>query len=246
MAFEPHEIEWTREKASRLWDHYEQNPSVRQQCFAYQAGAEVARRIDRLLGFAKLRRILDFGCGLGDLIAACLPYLRSGQTIEGVDISPKNVEHVLRRFEGEPAFGGAWRLTSSPGPIEGGGMDLVMATEVVEHLEDADLDAALAEMRRLMTPGGALFLTTPNEENRKAGEVMCPDCGCVFHRWQHVRAWSAASLAAKMGSAGFATLRCEPVAWGESLPRRLLSRIAPFVRPAPRTGLVYLGRSRRG
>jgi len=43
--------------------------------------------------------------------------------------------------------------------LEAGAYDLILCTEVIEHI--ADSRAAIAGMARLLTPGGTLLLTTP-------------------------------------------------------------------------------------
>ncbi len=42
-------------------------------------------------------------------------------------------------------------------------------------------------------------------------EVMCPDCGCVFHQFQHVRSFTPEGLRAAVEARGFKTLRCRPL-----------------------------------
>ncbi len=45
-------------------------------------------------------------------------------------------------------------------PVADGSVDLVILSEVIEHLPDSD--AALRELHRVLRPGGGLVLTTPN------------------------------------------------------------------------------------
>jgi SAM-dependent methyltransferase len=52
-------------------------------------------------------------------------------------------------------------------------------SEVLEHLDDAALAAALGEVRRLLVPGGRLLLTVPHDEHLPDGEVICPCCGTL-------------------------------------------------------------------
>ena len=89
--------------------------------------------------------------------------------------------------------------------------------KVIEHLDDPTLDGVLVESRRILAPDGALVLTTPNEENLAREHVMCPDCGCIFHRWQHRRSWSRASLSSALLQAGFSNVRIHPITWGNEL-----------------------------
>ncbi len=94
---------------------------------------------------------------------------------------------------------------------------------MVEHLDDATLKAALASMHAMLKPGGRLVVTTPNEEDLSREWVLCPETGHVMHRWQHMRSWSAATLAQSLTAAGFQvdrTYACQAHALGPSLRDR--------------------------
>jgi SAM-dependent methyltransferase len=67
--------------------------------------------------------------------------------------------------------------------------DLVVAREVIEHIPVAELGPAIAEMKRVLRPGGGLLLTTPSKRRR------LPD--------KHFQHFSAAQLRELLGTAGF-------------------------------------------
>jgi SAM-dependent methyltransferase len=54
-----------------------------------------------------------------------------------------------------------WNLEEPPYPLPDDTYDAVVLTEVFEHLRDYPV-TALKEARRVLKPGGSLFLTTPN------------------------------------------------------------------------------------
>jgi SAM-dependent methyltransferase len=90
-------------------------------------------------------RILDAGCGTGRNI---VEYATLGE-VEGVDFSADAVEFCrLRGLEGV-----------RQAPLEHDRFDLIVATDVIEHLDDDRL--ALAELGRVAAPGGRLVLTVP-------------------------------------------------------------------------------------
>jgi ubiquinone/menaquinone biosynthesis C-methylase UbiE len=238
MRFELHEIQWTAEKSKRMWDYYGSNPKYRSAFFGFAAGRYVARMLIAQVVPAEDARLLDFSCGPGDVIAALLPYLRSTHEIHATDFSDTYVRAVAERFKGEPRFKGATLIQSLPSGLPAGYFDVVFATEVIEHLRDDELDAMLAECNRVLKPGGQVFFTTPNEEDYDAAKMMCPDCGCIYHKWQHVRTWTADSLRDRMEAAGLRTRVVKAVAW-LNWRGKLMSLLR--TRKVDRNGLVYVG-----
>jgi SAM-dependent methyltransferase len=69
---------------------------------------------------------------------------------------------LVRRFRGQevevPAF---FNLETEPAPYPDASFDGVILTEVLEHFA-FDPMACMAELNRIVKPGGFLFLTTPN------------------------------------------------------------------------------------
>jgi SAM-dependent methyltransferase len=105
-----------------------------------------------LAGEVNGRRILDAGCGSGPLSAA----LRErGAIVTGFDSSPAMVELAERRL------GGDVRLLvadlGEPLPFDNGAFDDVVVSLVLHYLPD--WTAPLAELRRVLRPGGRLLLS---------------------------------------------------------------------------------------
>ena len=61
-----------------------------------------------------------------------------------------------------------WNLEQTPYPLAAESADVVLLTEVLEHLRDYRR-AGVEEARRVLRPGGVLLLTTPNAAAREAG-----------------------------------------------------------------------------
>jgi 2-polyprenyl-3-methyl-5-hydroxy-6-metoxy-1,4-benzoquinol methylase len=242
MQFTPHEIEWTPEKTKRLWDYYGSSPKYAGMFFGYIAGKFAAKRIMADTTPTKDARLLDFSCGRGDVIAACLPLMTGNQEIYATDFSVTHVKHVNERFNAPPRFKGALLTDSLPTRYDTAFFDVIYATEVIEHLLDHELEAMLLECKRLLKPGGRIFFTTPNDEDYDAAKIRCPECGCTFHRWQHVRTWTADSLRAYMERAGFVTRLCEPEDW-LNWRGKLMSFLSR--RHIVKSGLVYVGEYKR-
>jgi len=103
-----------------------------------------------LAGDVAGRRILDAGCGSGPLTAA----LRDrGAIVTGFDSSMRMLELARQRL-GDDADLQVADL-GSPLPYADGAFDDVIASLVLHYLED--WTAPLAELRRVLTPGGRLI-----------------------------------------------------------------------------------------
>lgn len=99
-------------------------------------------------------RVLDFGCGNGDVVA----FLRGhGRDAVGIELDEARIRQSLKP-EAAPHVqlypGGI------PMPFEAGHFDWIVSTEVIEHI--ADIGRYVAEFARLLKPGGKLLVTTPD------------------------------------------------------------------------------------
>jgi SAM-dependent methyltransferase len=105
-----------------------------------------------LAGDVAGRRILDAGCGSGPLSAALLA---KGAVVTGFDASPAMVELARQRLGGKAAVQVA--DLSRPLPFADGAFDDVVVSLVLHYLRD--WTAPLAELRRVLRPGGRLMLS---------------------------------------------------------------------------------------
>jgi 2-polyprenyl-3-methyl-5-hydroxy-6-metoxy-1,4-benzoquinol methylase len=104
------------------------------------------------------RQVLDFGAGSG-LFASALRAL--GATVVCVEPDPEARQQLATR--GLPAYSTLEALRADLPAVR---FDVVTAIEVVEHLEDPLRH--LRAVRERLTPGGILFLTTPNFDSLRA------------------------------------------------------------------------------
>jgi ubiquinone/menaquinone biosynthesis C-methylase UbiE len=105
-------------------------------------------------------KILDVGCGPGELL---LNLLRKGYDARGIDIAEGMVREATATIQasGFPQFDGA-----SVGDIErlqfsNSEFDIVVASGVIEYQKNDDV--SLAEMKRVLKPGGHLILNVTNK-----------------------------------------------------------------------------------
>ena len=99
-------------------------------------------------------RVVDVGCGTGDNLGALDDV--AGRTVAGVELSEYAVRHAPPAAAGGGVRAGVARAEHLPFPT--GCADLITSMDVIEHLDD---DAALAEYRRVVRPGGLVLLTVP-------------------------------------------------------------------------------------
>jgi SAM-dependent methyltransferase len=95
-------------------------------------------------------RVLEVGCGWGAFAARMQEEL--GATVVAIDLSPRMVE--LARQRGVDAREGDVQQL----PVEDATFDCAVANCMLYHA--ADIDRALAELRRVLRPGGRLVATT--------------------------------------------------------------------------------------
>ncbi|HTW04159.1 MAG TPA: methyltransferase domain-containing protein [Streptosporangiaceae bacterium] len=106
-----------------------------------------------LAGVPAPARILDLGCGDG--AAAGLAARRNpGHHMIGLDWSAGALGRARRL--GLTVV----RTGVDPLPVASGSVDVVIMSELIEHL--VDTDSALDEVLRVLRPGGSLLLSTPN------------------------------------------------------------------------------------
>lgn len=105
-----------------------------------------------LIGEVGGRRVLDAGCGSGPLSAALVA---QGALVTGFDASPEMVELARRRL-GDDADLQVADL-SRPLPFADDSFDTAVASLVLHYLQD--WSAPLAELRRVLRPGGRLVLS---------------------------------------------------------------------------------------
>lgn len=134
-----------------LWSHVYDLPLVQRTTYwpVHDAIMSELRR-------RQCRRVLDLGCGTGQLavrIASELP----GCAVTGCDFSRGMLEHAVARSAGLPSATVRWvRGDAGHLPFHAGAFDAVVSTEAFHWFPDQG--AAAAEMHRVLAPGGLVLV----------------------------------------------------------------------------------------
>lgn len=122
-------------------------------------------------------RALDLGCGNGKTVSSLLDL---GYDTVGIDFSGRAVEACVSMF-GDAAVFVKGDVTDLP--FDDGSFDYVTAVHVLEHLDDGMLARCVSEVRRVLRPGGYVFVRsfTPDDLRSKGRED-----GEIFYRYYDV------------------------------------------------------------
>lgn len=102
------------------------------------------------------KRVLDIACGTGYGSAELAAVARS---VTGLDVSSDAIDHAREHY---PLPNLEFLQASAEQiPLPDHSFDLIVAFEVIEHLED--YPALLEQSRRLLSPSGQFIVSTPNK-----------------------------------------------------------------------------------
>lgn len=119
--------------------------------------------------------ILDVGCGDGHITN----FLPKNIKVVGMDISESALKHVNK----EKVIGDITKM-----PFEDNSFDLVMANDILEHINDIDHQKALNELQRVAKK--YILITVPNNEDIESKKIECKQCGNKYHINWHQRRYN--------------------------------------------------------
>lgn len=154
------------------------------------------------------KRVVDLGCGRGELIEMLQA---EGVSAYGVEIDPDFI--ALLEEKGIEVVGKD--AITHLAELEVGAVDGIVGSHLIEHLTAAAVSALVTSAAEKLAEGGIFVLETPNPESLVAGSIN-------FHRdLTHVRPIHPDTLAFLCESAGFSDVeirRLSPVPEAERLP----------------------------
>lgn len=149
--------------------------------------------------------LLDLGCGFG---RHAFEAMRRGAQVVACDMAQAELVQVRSMFGalhesgdvpptsmGATARGDATRL-----PFADGTFDRIIASEVMEHIPD-DV-GALAELTRVLRPGGTMAITVPSWLPEKVCWALSDAYHAPIAEGGHVRIYTEAGLRSLMRGAG--------------------------------------------
>lgn len=203
MDFKPHQVDWTQEKINRFWDFFVKNKALFNLSFAGEVGKDIISRTAKYIS----GDVLDYGCGGGTLMKYLID---EGFGCCGLDASIESINKAKENIGNNPKCKGFVLSTALPNrEIENGKFQMVYFIETIEHLLPEEIDKYLNELYRIISPGGYVFISTPHNEDREKYEVICPDCGAIFHRVQHLNTFTVDRMIGLTNKAGFEKVFCE-------------------------------------
>lgn len=169
-------------KQNKIWNYYQtQHPE------AFTGAATRLRHLSRKI--PKGSRVVNIGVGSGQLEILAR---QAGHDVISLDPDAASLKRAAR---GQLAVAGLIQAL----PLLDESVDLVVVSEVLEHLDDQTLELGIREIRRVLRPGGLLLGTVPYREDLGQSMVVCPECSKVFHKVGHVRSFDEGSMRTALG-----------------------------------------------
>lgn len=183
---------------TKIWDHFQNNDEM-DGAFdnAFPRYEYIAQQI------ASGMSVLNIGVGRGGLENILI---KKGVLVSCLDPSDSSIDRLREQYDlGERAQIGF----SQSMPFPDRQFDIVVMSEVLEHLSDEVLGSTLVEVRRVLKPEGRFIGTVPANEALLDNRTVCPHCGEVFHRWGHLQSFSLPRLRELLSNNNFEVLRTE-------------------------------------
>lgn len=163
----------------QIWDHYQNE--------APHSFSGSDARISYLVNqIPKGARCLNIGVGNGNFEKFAY---QKGIDIHSLDPSTRSIENLQTLIEDKAKVGYSQAI-----PFGDGCFDVVIMSEVLEHLEDEVLIQTYSEVNRVLKLNGKFIGTVPSNEDLLLNTVVSPSDGYVFHRWGHLQSFDLKRL----------------------------------------------------
>jgi SAM-dependent methyltransferase len=164
------------------------------------------------LGMQAGDRLLDLGCGFG---RHAFEGQRRGAKVVACDLSAAELKDVRGMFEAIEAaehdtlpgtgWGEAVNGDATALPFADNSFERIIASEILEHVPDDA--AALAELARVLKPGGTLAVTVPSWLAERVCWALTEEYHAPFVSGGHVRIYTESALRQAVEAAGLRAVR---------------------------------------
>jgi SAM-dependent methyltransferase len=163
------------------------------------------------LGLRPGDRLLDLGCGFG---RHAFEALRRGAAVVAADMSTAELQSTDATFAAMADAGGlpprvvgqVVQADALALPFASGSFDRVIAAEVLEHI--AEDGAALAELVRVLRPGGTIAVTVPSFWPERVCWALSAEYHAPLVEGGHLRIYNRRVLVERLCAAGL-----RPLGW---------------------------------
>jgi len=139
--------------------------------------ASGASKIRAKLGLISGGKVLDVATGSGDFIDTLMKTLKDYDSFVGIDISRKDLKSAKKRFRDKPVK--LIEMNAESLEFDDNSFDTVCMAFSLHHLERTD--KVLAEMRRVLNPGGNLII---QEEFVDGNQAEAQKTNTLQHAWE--------------------------------------------------------------
>lgn len=138
-----------------------------------------------------LRRVLDFGCGVGRLTLA---WRRRAEQVTGVDISEPMIQRARRIAEGMTGIDYVVNARPDLAVLPSDSLDLCFSFVCLQHIPWPVARGYIAEFGRICRPGGWVLFQLPTRQTAGGGaanwrrrlvESLPLGLGALYRRWRH-------------------------------------------------------------
>ncbi len=178
-------------------------------------------RLNKIVSLArpqKGRRILDLGCGPGEVAVRCA---KLGAEVFGIDVSRDALRLSAERSVREKARVNLFEFDGKRVPFRGSTFDSIILSDVVEHVDDETLDSLVKECARLLGSDGRVIIhTAPTKNIIVLSKILkMVSCGRIDlysrlvnpdYEFLHIRYHSQGSLRGLLRKSSL-----HPIMWGE-------------------------------
>ena len=169
------------------------------------------RELISLLEVKEDMSFLDVGCGTGWALGQIAVLAEGNGRFYGVDLSPEMIAKARENFEGLDSF--HFVIASAEDmPLESDFFDVIICTNSFHHYFNPA--KALREMRRLLRPGGKVYILDPTADRwliRQADKLI------RILEPAHVKMYSSREFRGLFGGAGLRYSETKAINWHEKI-----------------------------